>query len=71
MKKQKLNLKKLSVSSFATVKTSNTTKGGTSGGGTGYEFCSVNLCQTIDYTACYGERYCQIYDTNNCGGGGF
>ena len=68
MKKQKLNLKKLSVSSFKTDDLLRQ-KGGTHGGGSGFEFCSVDLCETRDFTACFGEWQCQIYDTNGaCGG---
>jgi len=39
-------------------------------GGTGQsknEFCiSINICETIHYTACNGELGCQLYLTINC-----
>ena len=53
MKKERFNLADLNVSSFKTSKLHKAK------GGTGTE--------TIDYTACYGDRNCQFYNTNNCG----
>lgn len=64
MKKQKLSLKKLNITSFKTEDLT-AKKGGT---GSGDPICSDAICKTRDYTACYGEWYCQIYDTNPCGG---
>jgi hypothetical protein len=55
---QKLKLKKSSVSAL----NANALTGGTIGGTL---FCqSVNICETIDYTRCDGQLYCQIYDRN-------
>lgn len=64
MKKQKLNLKKLSVSSFKTEVMQHH-KGGT--GGSGFPVCSVAICNTFNVTACYGEQQCQKYQTDYCG----
>ena len=53
---QKLSLKKAAISNL----NKSATKGGTFGGDT--LFCiSINFCETIDYTACNGEFFCQIY----------
>lgn len=55
---QKLKLKKASVSTLNT----SVLKGGTVGATL---FCqSVNICETIHYTRCYGEFNCRLYDTN-------
>ena len=52
---QKLTLNKASISTL----NAHSLKGGTIGGTL---FCqSVNICETIDYSACRGERNCQIY----------
>ena len=64
MKKQKLNLKKLSVSSFKTEDLKTYAAGA---GGTGVRVCSVAVCDTINVTACYGNWQCQKYDTTPCG----
>lgn len=54
---QKLRLNKNAVSTL----TANALSGGTLGN---TQFClSVNFCETIDYTACNGEFFCQIYDS--------
>jgi len=53
---QKLSLKKAAVSNL----NKSATKGGTVGGDT--LFClSQTFCETIHYTACNGEFFCQIY----------
>lgn len=52
---QKLSLKKASISKLTAQALS---------GGTGWSdiICqSVDICETIDYTRCRGERQCQIY----------
>lgn len=55
---KKLKLKKASVSTL----NANALTGGTIGGTL---FCqSVNICETIDYSRCNGELYCQLYDRN-------
>ncbi|WP_046758092.1 hypothetical protein [Kordia jejudonensis] len=55
---KKLKLKKASISTL----NANSLTGGTIGGTV---FCqSVNICETIDYTRCNGEFYCQLYDRN-------
>lgn len=55
---KKLKLKKASVSTL----NASMLKGGTIGGTL---FCqSVNVCETRDYTRCFGELYCQLYDPN-------
>lgn len=52
---QKLTLNKASISTL----NANSLTGGTIGGTL---FCqSVNICETVDYTRCRGEHYCQIY----------
>lgn len=55
---QKLKLKKPSVSALNAEALTGGTVGGTL-------FCqSVNICETRDFTRCFGELNCQIYDTN-------
>lgn len=52
---QKLSLNKKAVSTL----TANIVSGGTLGN---TQFClSFNFCETVDYTACNGEYYYQIY----------
>ncbi|MGB3183627.1 MAG: pinensin family lanthipeptide [Cyclobacteriaceae bacterium] len=63
MKKDKLTLDQLNVKSFATSESVR------SKGGADSDFCFPNT-ETVEYTACYGDRMCQIYDTASmCGGG--
>ncbi|MEM6684506.1 MAG: hypothetical protein AAF617_01825 [Bacteroidota bacterium] len=53
---QKLRLQKAAISNL----NKHAATGGTFGGNTA--FClSINFCETIDYTACNGEFFCQIY----------
>ncbi|WP_046758093.1 class I lanthipeptide [Kordia jejudonensis] len=54
---QKLKLNKKAVSSL----TANALAGGTL---VPTQIClSFNFCETLDYTACNGEFFCQIYDS--------
>ena len=58
---EKLRLKKAAISAL----NSNHLYGGDENTTQGTVFCqSVNVCETIDYTRCYGELQCQFYDTN-------
>lgn len=58
---QKLTLKKSAISNLH----ANALAGGT--GQSKYLFCeSINICETIDYSACNGEFGCQLYLTINC-----
>ncbi|NER13061.1 hypothetical protein GWK08_06400 [Leptobacterium flavescens] len=62
MKKKKSNFKKLSLSKD-TIANMERVKGGTN-----YPTIGGHTCETCIYTACHGEPYCQIYDTqiNSC-----
>ncbi|WP_298418555.1 hypothetical protein [uncultured Kordia sp.] len=61
MKKKSLKKLKLKKASISTLNAGALT-GGTIGGTL---FCqSVNICETIDFTRCNGELYCQLYDRN-------
>ncbi|WP_430410061.1 hypothetical protein [Kordia sp.] len=58
MKKKSIQKLKLNKNAVSTL-TANALSGGTD---TNTLFCfSQNFCETIDYTACNGEFYCQIY----------
>lgn len=59
---KKRSIKKLALNKKAvSTLTASVLKGGTLGN---TAFClSFNFCETIDYTACNGEFYCQIYDS--------
>ncbi|WP_298513774.1 class I lanthipeptide [uncultured Kordia sp.] len=64
MKKKSIKKLKLHKASISTLN-ANALSGGTDQ--SGYLFCeSVNICETIDYTACNGEFGCQLYLTINC-----
>ncbi|MFA0964726.1 pinensin family lanthipeptide [Roseivirga sp. BDSF3-8] len=56
MKKDKLSLDQLNVKSFTTSAAAR------SRGGAYSDLC-IPDGETVDYTACYGDRQCQIYDT--------
>ncbi len=61
MKKKSIHKLKLNKASISTLN-ANALTGGTIGGTL---FCqSVNICETRDFTRCYGELNCQLYDTN-------
>ncbi|EDP98080.1 hypothetical protein U8527_18945 [Kordia algicida OT-1] len=61
MKKKSIKKLKLQKASISILNTE-VLKGGTIGGTL---FCqSVNICETRDFTRCFGELNCQIYDTN-------
>lgn len=58
MKKEKLTLDQLKVSSFKTTKEKKYIVGGSLG------LCdSVSPCVTLDVSACYGNNNCQAYET--------
>ncbi|EDP98079.1 hypothetical protein U8527_18940 [Kordia algicida OT-1] len=58
---KKLALLKASISKLNT----NALSGGTAQSAN--EFCiSINICETIDYTACNGVFGCQLYLTMDC-----
>lgn len=64
MKKKSIKKLKLLKASISTLNTS-VLQGGTAQSAN--EFCiSINICETIDYTACNGEFDCQLYLTMNC-----
>ena len=51
---QKLTFQKAAISALNT--------NGVVGGNGDTDFCqSINFCETIDYSRCNGEYYCQIY----------
>ena len=63
MKKKTIHTLKLKKTSLSALNTQEL-KGGTNSD----QFCqSVNSCETIDYTRCYGANQCGFYNTNNCG----
>lgn len=60
MKKRSIQKLKLNKSAVSTL-TANALSGGLD---TNTLFClSINFCETLDYTACNGEFFCQIYDS--------
>lgn len=58
MKKQKLNLRKITVKSFTTAEIKAHVGGDDPLSGF---LCSVGICITIDVTACNGLPYCQRF----------
>ncbi|MEM6684508.1 MAG: class I lanthipeptide [Bacteroidota bacterium] len=64
MKKKSIQKLKLHKTAISTLN-ANALSGGT--GQSKFEFCeTINICETRDYTACFGEFGCQIYLSMLC-----
>lgn len=65
MKKERLSLQKLNITSFTTMKTQSLRGGTFEQDDTNQDACSfdteTNQTYTYDRTACYGDKFCQVY----------